>query len=251
MRCGRCQLPPRHLDGTRLETSASCAASTVFQPSLLCPCSRPQIAKLVNVRYVENITDESHVERELILVKVGVGQQRDAWSRGPCMLPAACCRQLLGEQWALSHNLRLADTALHTARFCSHACPTAPPNHAAPQVHAPPGPTRTEVMQIAEIFRAHAVDTSERSLTLQTTGDVGKVRGRADGLLSRGRVDCRADQGLVTGCRCQAAARDCCCARCGERHACSTGVLSSLFPACHRLPPRRLRPSKSRWPSLG
>ena len=43
------------------------------------------------------------------------------------------------------------------------------------QVHAPPGPARTEVTQIAEIFRAHAVDVSERTLTLQTTGDVGKV----------------------------------------------------------------------------
>lgn len=52
--------------------------------------------------------------------------------------------------------------------------PVAPP--ALPQVHAPPGPARTEVMQIAEIFRAHAVDLSERTLTLQTTGDVGKVR---------------------------------------------------------------------------
>lgn len=31
-------------------------------------------------------------------------------------------------------------------------------------------------MQIADIFRAHAVDCSERTLTLQTTGDVGKVR---------------------------------------------------------------------------
>ena len=30
-----------------------------------------QIGKLVNVRYVEDITDESHVERELMLIKVG------------------------------------------------------------------------------------------------------------------------------------------------------------------------------------
>lgn len=37
------------------------------------PCT--QVAKLVNVRYVELITDEKHVERELMLVKVrdGVG----------------------------------------------------------------------------------------------------------------------------------------------------------------------------------
>ncbi|EFN59473.1 hypothetical protein CHLNCDRAFT_29593 [Chlorella variabilis] len=70
-----------------------------------------QIAKLVNVRYVEDITDESHVERELMLIKV----------------------------------------------------------------HAPPGPTRTEVTQIADIFRAHAVDCSDRTMTLQVTGDVGKM----------------------------------------------------------------------------
>lgn len=44
------------------------------------------------------------------------------------------------------------------------------------QVHAPPGPTRTEVTQIADIFRAHAVDCSDRTMTLQVTGDVGKVR---------------------------------------------------------------------------
>jgi acetolactate synthase-1/3 small subunit len=71
----------------------------------------PQISKLVNVRYVEDITDEAHVERELMLIKV----------------------------------------------------------------HAPPGPTRTEVTQIADIFRAHAVDCSDRTMTLQVTGDVGKM----------------------------------------------------------------------------
>lgn len=58
-----------------------------------------------------------------------------------------------------------------------------PPTSHLPQVHAPPGPTRTEVMQIAEIFRAHAVDTSERTLTLQTTGDVGKVRAAGPAVL--------------------------------------------------------------------
>ncbi|KAI3433438.1 hypothetical protein D9Q98_003253 [Chlorella vulgaris] len=70
-----------------------------------------QIGKLVNVRYVEDITDESHVERELMLIKV----------------------------------------------------------------NAPPGPARTEVMQIADIFRAHAVDCSDVTTTLQVTGDVGKM----------------------------------------------------------------------------
>ena len=62
------------------------------------------------------------------------------------------------------------------AQHISHTFTVFMPVPHPPQVHAPPGPTRTEVMQIAEIFRAHAVDTSERTLTLQTTGDVGKVR---------------------------------------------------------------------------
>jgi acetolactate synthase I/III small subunit len=70
-----------------------------------------QLAKLVNVRYVEDITGSPHVERELVLLKL----------------------------------------------------------------YAPPGPARTEVMQIAEIFRAHAVDVSDKGLVLSVTGDPGKV----------------------------------------------------------------------------
>lgn len=70
-----------------------------------------QIAKLVNVRYVEEITDMTRVERELMLVKVD----------------------------------------------------------------APPGPTRTEVTQVAEIFRARVTDVSDATLTIQATGDPGKM----------------------------------------------------------------------------
>ncbi|KAL4421974.1 hypothetical protein ABPG77_010997 [Micractinium sp. CCAP 211/92] len=84
-----------------------------------------QIAKLVNVRYVEDITDAPHVERELMLIKV----------------------------------------------------------------HAPPGPTRTEVTQIADIFRAHAVDVSDRRLTLQVTGDVGKMEALRRALAKFGIVE--------------------------------------------------------------
>ncbi len=43
------------------------------------------------------------------------------------------------------------------------------------KLRAPPGPARTEVMQLAEIFRARVVDVSERCLTLAVTGDAGKT----------------------------------------------------------------------------
>jgi acetolactate synthase small subunit len=44
------------------------------------------------------------------------------------------------------------------------------------KIRAPPGPTRTEVMQLIDIFRARVVDVSDRSLTIAVTGDAGKVR---------------------------------------------------------------------------
>ena len=44
------------------------------------------------------------------------------------------------------------------------------------KVRAPPGPARTEVMQLSDVFRARVVDVSERSITLCATGDIGKVR---------------------------------------------------------------------------
>ncbi|KAK9814572.1 hypothetical protein WJX72_008066 [[Myrmecia] bisecta] len=43
------------------------------------------------------------------------------------------------------------------------------------KLRAPPGPARTEVMQLLDIFRARVVDVSERSLTLCCTGDAGKT----------------------------------------------------------------------------
>lgn len=70
-----------------------------------------QLGKLVKVRYVEDITAASRVERELALFKV----------------------------------------------------------------QAPPGPARTEVLQLAEIFRAHVVDVSEQNVSLAVTGDAGKM----------------------------------------------------------------------------
>ncbi|GAB4822785.1 hypothetical protein N2152v2_009831 [Parachlorella kessleri] len=70
-----------------------------------------QISKLVQVRYVEDITDCQRIEREMVLLKL----------------------------------------------------------------HCPPGPTRTEVVQIADIFRARVVDVSERTVTLCVTGDSGKM----------------------------------------------------------------------------
>lgn len=45
------------------------------------------------------------------------------------------------------------------------------------KVRAPPGVTRTEVMQLTDIFRARIVDVSDVSLTVCATGDAGKVCG--------------------------------------------------------------------------
>lgn len=45
------------------------------------------------------------------------------------------------------------------------------------KLRAPAGPARTEVLQLAEIFRAHVVDVSERCLTLVVSGDPGKCMG--------------------------------------------------------------------------
>jgi hypothetical protein len=44
------------------------------------------------------------------------------------------------------------------------------------KLRAPAGPARTEVLQLAEIFRARVVDVSERGITLCVSGDPGKVR---------------------------------------------------------------------------
>jgi acetolactate synthase I/III small subunit len=43
------------------------------------------------------------------------------------------------------------------------------------KLRAPAGPARTEVLQLAEIFRARVVDVSERGITLCVSGDPGKV----------------------------------------------------------------------------
>jgi acetolactate synthase-1/3 small subunit len=70
-----------------------------------------QLAKLVKVRYVEDVTKVNRVERELVLLKL----------------------------------------------------------------RAPPGPARTEVLQLAQIFRARVVDVGDACLTLCVSGDSGKV----------------------------------------------------------------------------
>ncbi|KAJ9532719.1 hypothetical protein QJQ45_010803 [Haematococcus lacustris] len=69
-----------------------------------------QVAKLIKVRYVEDITPVARIERELVLLKLSV----------------------------------------------------------------PPGPERTEVLQLATIFRARVVDVAEATLTLCVSGDAGK-----------------------------------------------------------------------------
>ncbi|MDA1190340.1 MAG: acetolactate synthase small subunit [Candidatus Poribacteria bacterium] len=69
-----------------------------------------QLNKLVDVVRVVDLTDEPHVERELVLIKVAA----DASTRG-------------------------------------------------------------EIIQIADIFRARVVDVAQRALTIETTGDEGKI----------------------------------------------------------------------------
>jgi acetolactate synthase-1/3 small subunit len=44
------------------------------------------------------------------------------------------------------------------------------------KLRAPAGPARTEVLQLAEIFRGRVVDVADRSITLCVSGDPGKVR---------------------------------------------------------------------------
>ena len=44
------------------------------------------------------------------------------------------------------------------------------------KLRAPPGPQRSEVMQLLEVFRARCVDVSDQSLTVCCSGDAGKVR---------------------------------------------------------------------------
>jgi acetolactate synthase small subunit len=69
------------------------------------------------------------------------------------------------------------------------------------KLRAPAGPARTEVLQLAEIFRARTVDVSERCLTLCVSGDPGKVRagGARRGLGSKGREGVRAGGALGAG----------------------------------------------------
>ena len=43
------------------------------------------------------------------------------------------------------------------------------------KLKAPPGPERSEVMQLLEVFRARCVDVSDQSLTVCCSGDAGKV----------------------------------------------------------------------------
>ncbi len=43
------------------------------------------------------------------------------------------------------------------------------------KIRAPPGPARTEVMQLIDIFRARVVDVSDRSMCIAVSGDSGKV----------------------------------------------------------------------------
>ena len=69
------------------------------------------------------------------------------------------------------------------------------------KIRGAPGPTRTEVMQLIDIFRARVVDVSDRSLTIAVTGDAGKVPILAD-------PPCSA-AAFLTACACAARASSC------------------------------------------
>lgn len=43
------------------------------------------------------------------------------------------------------------------------------------KVRAPPGVARTEISQLAQVFRANIVDVGEETFTMAVTGDPGKV----------------------------------------------------------------------------
>jgi hypothetical protein len=166
-----------------------------------------QLGKLVKVRYVEDITSAKRVgewqhgstgifghpasavlvpssqtvsgtsltpvcytERDLMLIKLRA-------PAGP-----ACTEALqLAELTPTSTHHLTAHKLCYSATVCqSHACST-PVCHAERELmliklRAPAGPARTEVLQLAEIFRARVVDVSERGLTLCVSGDPGKVR---------------------------------------------------------------------------
>ncbi len=64
------------------------------------------------------------------------------------------------------------------------------------KIRAPPGPTRTEVMQLIDIFRARVVDVSDRSLTIAVTGDAGKVQSSSQDPIRRNPPTCSVLQTL-------------------------------------------------------
>ena len=171
-----------------LEGQSEKAAVLTGAPAV---ASSPPRAVVPLPRYVEDITDEAHVERELMLLKVCQG--------GSCIAvwPACSNRQRLAsciccakEFWLHSPTRPALGSSCNAGHQQTRTLPFSSCLHSSAwlQVQAPPGPTRTEVTQIADIFRAHAVDVSDRTLTLQVTGDVGKVcapRNRVSGSAGR------------------------------------------------------------------
>ena len=53
------------------------------------------------------------------------------------------------------------------------------------KVRAPPGIVRTEIAQLAQIFRAPIVDVGDTTFTMRVTGDPGKVRIRLHEIVER------------------------------------------------------------------
>lgn len=161
-----------------------------------------QLSKLVKVRYVEDITRTYRVGewQHHVLPLCGRGRRcRDVCTR-PCRSPGSSCVQspiqaaapaqlLHGQTFMLNHAAAcipagmlvlclVAVAVLPVLTETLSAWPPAERELMLLKLRAPAGPARTEVLQLAEIFRARVVDVSERCLTLCVSGDPGKVSNR-------------------------------------------------------------------------
>ena len=108
---------------------------------------------------------------------------RHVWDNKMCMGGRVACRPSGARRRCPANESMLAGTRMglcsqHQARHPVKAVrcgPCAERELVLLKIRAPPGPTRTEVMQLIDIFRARVVDVSDRSLTIAVTGDSGKV----------------------------------------------------------------------------
>ncbi len=152
-----------------------------------------QLAKLVKVRYVEDITnthrigergargsrcggmkDAARSTSDAGCRNAGCGAGRDriccpallllARTHASCDLRHTPALQHDGASWRQRGHVRAGDACCAEREMVLM------------KLRAPPGPARTEVLQLAQIFRARITDVSEYTLTVCVSGDPGKVR---------------------------------------------------------------------------